>query len=121
MLQSKTVTTFDTFKPVYFLVKLFGLIPFSVDYSEHNVKVKLLDVVNLMLMLIGWCSILIFRFAKGISVQNKSSSFARTGGSLGTYCGYILLIGSVMSNFINRHKFMKILCNLKAFDLRVSS
>lgn len=120
MLPPKSATIFDSFKPIFYTVKLFGILPFSIDFDKHSMRRNALDILQLILMTIAWSFILIFRYMKGISVQERTTSFAKVGGSIGTYSGFVILISNLVGNSLNRYKLMDIMTNLEKFDRKVS-
>lgn len=119
MLQTDTV--FDIFKPIYWIIKIFGYFPFSLNFRNRTVKVNILYVAQLLLTIAVWSLLLLPRFFVRSMLMEKTSSISVIGGAFAVLIAILDNIAIILTNFFNRRKLLKILESLDKFDQKVFS
>lgn len=125
MLSSNSDSIFNLCKPAFYITKVFGFFPFSIDFSKRYVTVKILDVLQILLFIAAYAFAFINRYATCIAIEpfslDKTLTFAEVSGSAGNFAGFVILMISAVGNFFNRKKLLRILKNLELIDQKVCS
>lgn len=120
--QVKETSFMDSFKPVYFVLRLFGLRPYSINYDSNGEpqqpKITLFDGIWLVISL-GIYAMMTF-FVEGINYKRLSvEGFIYVLGYIFTMYGIFCCILNVMIDVITRFKFVEILRRITIFDKEV--
>lgn len=117
----QTETVFDIFKPIYWIIKLFGYFPFSLNFRNRSVRVNIFHVGQLLITISLWSVLLLPRFFGTSSLLEKTSSISIIGGAFASLIAIVDNIAIILTNFFNRRKLLKILESLDKFDQKVFS
>lgn len=110
---------FDTFKPIYYLMKIFGFLPITVDFTQRKVKTTVADLIQTFICVIVWVLMFISRKVNGAYYDGAEKIVLNTGANVTLSFGFFIVISLPIFNALNRVKLTKILFNLSAFDERV--
>lgn len=110
---------FETFKPIYYLCKFFGILPITVNFTKRNVKTTIADLIKAFGCVCVWIIIFIIWKLNGAYYENAKKIVLNTGVNVALNFGFFIVISLPIFNVLNRVKLTKIIFNLNAFDERV--
>lgn len=110
---------FETFKPIYYFSKIFGILPITVDFTKRNVKTTIADLIKAFGCVCVWIVIFISWKLNGAYDEKAEKIVLNTGVNVALSFGFFIVISLPIFNVLNRVKLTKIIFNLSAFDERV--
>lgn len=113
-----------TFQPVYYFSRVFGFMPFTIEYDTngkiHGPKLRLIDILWFILAIFLYILSIIVHF-RNVEQYSKDSSFILIYGDyLILKLNLIFIILIVVLDMCNRFKLIDILKNINTFDEKVS-
>lgn len=119
MRRTNSGANFKLFKPTFYVLKWSGFFPFSIDFVEKTVSIKVLDILQFIVNVMIWFSIANYRLIKSVIFVGNSSRFGKVGESTGGFMGFTILTGTIIENLINRRTFLEIIKSFDKFDEKV--
>lgn len=120
--QVKTFNFMDSFKPVYFILRLLGLRPFSIVYDSNGEaqqpKITIIDGIWFIISM--GLYVLMAYSTEGIDRKEfPVEGFVYILGYIFTIFGLFCSILTIVVDMCNRFKFVEILRNITVFDKEV--
>lgn len=110
---------FDTFKPIYYFSKIFGILPITVDFSKRKVKTTIADLIKACICVCVWIIIFISWKLNEAYYGKAGKVVLNTGVNVALSFGFFIVSSLPIFNVLNRVKLTTIILNLSAFDERV--
>ena len=110
---------FETFKPIYFLCKIFGILPITVNFSKRIVTTTIADLIKAFSCVCFWVVIFISWKLNGTYYGKAEKIVLNTGVNVALCFGFFIVCSLPIFNVLNRVKLTAIIFNLSAFDERV--
>lgn len=106
-----------SFRPVYYFLRFFGLIPFSIIYNSNDEiqKCKITKFDGFWFV-ISWSMYLLM--VSSIKIMHVPTSFSILGIIFGIL-SFTYSFSAIVVNMWNRYKFIKILKQITIFDIEV--
>lgn len=124
--RTKHLINFDhAFRPIYYMSRVFGLMPFTIHYDSNGIPQKLIvrhiDWIIFLIFIIISLTITYDGFQAMDALDNYNLPFIHT--FYGKFYQLVIMISSatiIVLNMYNRYRFMFILTNFTTFDKNVS-
>lgn len=113
----------NSFRPIYYFSRLFGLLPWSINYdSKRQVQGPRLRVFDVLWFLMFICGYLLMAYNSyhRMTVNQNSVTVLIFGGHMHVILKFIFGISAMGMDLCNRHKIVYILKMFNDFDKNVS-
>lgn len=117
--QVRTLNFMQSFRPVYYVSRVFGLKPFSIIYDSNGaVQQSKITKFDGLWFVISMCIYVMMAFSVEESTDGK---FIFLLGNVFTIFGLACSVLTIIFDMYNRSRFIDILKNISIFDKEVSN